>query len=194
MQTLGKNNFDLIRLLAAIQVVLFHFIEHFDISDLTIVKKLLSPFAGVPIFFFISGMLISAAWERNTEIKVYAKNRFLRVFPALWVCIMVSVVSLFIFYDAGLLFSKFRPLVIWIFGQATFFQMWNPEFLRGYGIGVVNGSLWTIAVELSFYCFIPVIYFLTRSNLRRRRNLLAAIIILSFTLNYLLESGNLIHD
>ncbi len=44
--------------------------------------------------------------------------------------------------------------------KISFLQFYNPDFMRNYGDGVLNGSLWTITVELQFYILIPIIYFL----------------------------------
>lgn len=78
-----SNNFDIIRLFAALQVVIVHLIEHFHADSLTWFISLIAIFPGVPIFFFISGFLISAAWERNPDVKVFALNRIYRIFTGL---------------------------------------------------------------------------------------------------------------
>ena len=134
-----SNNFDIIRLFAALQVVIVHLIEHFHAGSLTWFSKLIAIFPGVPIFFFISGFLISAAWERNPDLKVFALNRIYRIFPGLWICVLFSAVTL-VFYDFSLMSDNLSTFFFWTLTQATIFQAWNPAFLRGYGIGVVNGS------------------------------------------------------
>ena len=151
-----KNNFDLIRILAALQVAIVHGLYHFDIDKInSTYSYILSYFPGVPIFFVVSGFLISASWERNRDARSYLTNRFLRIYPGLWACFLVSLVSIFVFYDP--VFSA-KEMIGWIAGQLTIVQFFNPDFLRGYGVGVVNGSLWTIPVELQFYLVLPFIY------------------------------------
>src|SRR5512143_1999532 len=57
------NNFDLIRLLAALQVAFHHLIQQLKIEPSGIIFssifKITSLFPGVPVFFFVSGFLIS---------------------------------------------------------------------------------------------------------------------------------------
>lgn len=148
------NNFDLIRLLAAMQVALGHSISHLDIN---IYIPLLQYFPGVPIFFFVSGFLISLSYERSASFSIYSKNRFLRIYPALWVCLILSLVSVVL---AGYEIPINLGLLKWLVAQLTWGQFYNPQFLRDYGVGVLNGSLWTIPVEISFYLIFPLICFL----------------------------------
>lgn len=136
---------------------------------------------GVPAFFFISGLLVCAAYERTRQLGnfVFFKNRMLRIYPALWVCVAVS--SSVVLISGYLSTQKFSisHFIFWVFGQATIFQFYNPEFMRSFGVGVLNGALWTIAVELQFYILTPLLYFL----LVRCRGWLALIFVLSLTLN-----------
>lgn len=151
------NNFDFIRLLAALQVVFLHTVHHLSIPVNEEFISFISLFPGVPIFFLLSGFLISASYEKSgSNIRRYFENRILRIFPALWICFIVSIVSVFIFYK---LEAQTTDFLIWSLAQLSFVQFYNPDFLRDYGVGVLNGSLWTITVELQFYIAIPVLYF-----------------------------------
>lgn len=48
--------------------------------------------------------------------------------------------------------------IVWVVAQLSFFQYYNPDFLRGFGVGVLNGSLWTIAILLQFFLVSVVIF------------------------------------
>lgn len=157
---LKHNNFDLLRLFAATQVVLSHAAAHLE-PRLQPYIAWLAYFPGVPIFFFISGFLISAAWERHPKLRTFAGNRFLRICPALWVAFFFSVAMLAVAYPEAFRLGGFLKVLLWAVAQLTLGQDWNPDFLRGFGVGALNGSLWTIPVEISFYVAIPILYWLS---------------------------------
>lgn len=150
----ASNNFDLIRLLAATQVLLYHVLEHLLPGRFERFAELISLFPGVPVFFVTSGFLIAGAWRRSPHARGYFRNRALRIYPALWVCFGVSVLVVLLVFDAPL---PPGPFALWSAAQLSVAQFWNPEFLRPYGVGVLNGSLWTIPVELQFYVVLPLL-------------------------------------
>ena len=153
-----NNNFDLIRLIAAFQVLLWHGAEHLKVfKGLYGFFVLLYQFPGVPIFFTISGFLISYSLERNNfDLKKYFKNRALRIFPALWVCTIFTAILLFSFGKIYIL----KDFFTWFFAQITFFQFYASPSLKNWGVGHPNGSLWSIAIELQFYLVLPIILYL----------------------------------
>ena len=162
------NNFDLLRLIAALQVVVEHVIEHFlPASRLPAWDWVLQAFPGVPVFFMISGFLISLSFERSKELRIYVQNRMLRIFPALWVCLLVTVIGFMLLGGVRLTEVPFGQLLAWAGAQITVGQFYNAPWLRGYGSGVMNGSLWTIPVELQFYALVPIIYGIFRLKQRR---------------------------
>ena len=158
-----QNNFDFIRLFAAFQVVILHMNGHLKIVSpgnwWQILLECIRPFPGVPIFFTISGFLIFASYDRNQSIREYFKNRFLRIYPLIFVSTIITTILLIIFSNGRL---SFKGLGIWFFGQVTLFQYYTPDALRYFGVGNPNGALWTIPVELEFYLLVPILYFLNK--------------------------------
>ena len=161
MTSLRRNNFDLLRVAAALQVVQLHATEHLHVVLGPVgqaVNGVLGLFPGVPIFFVVSGFLISQSYERSPDIRAYARNRALRIYPALWTCFGVSLVLLAGFGALTRSFVASPSFWAWIASQLTIVQFFNPDALRTFGVGVVNGSLWTIPVELEFYILLPLLY------------------------------------
>lgn len=159
------NNFDLLRLLAAMQVVVFHTSTRFDLS-LGPFEQLVNAFPGVPIFFVISGFLISASFERSKSLYRYGKNRALRIFPALWACIwLTAAVAIGLGFDL----LNLKGLV-WLLAQ-MFGLIYTPGVLAEFGFGSYNGALWTIPVELQFYIILPIVYWLIPNDFKRTKYL-----------------------
>ena len=151
-----KNNFNLIRLFAALQVAIVHSASYLDINLQFL--QFLNLFPGVPIFFFISGYLIIKSFRNNYKLKNFFYNRILRIYPGLYFCFFITVISIIISQYLKNIDINYYQLFIWLVTQLSFFQIYNPDFLRGYGVGVVNGSLWTISVEIQFYLLTFFIY------------------------------------
>lgn len=153
------NNFNLIRIFAAFQVALSHSVSHLEIK-MPAGFSILSLFPGVPIFFTVSGFLISNSFYRNPKWKEYFINRIVRIFPGLWVCFLTLLFGLFV--TGVLSIDSFNSSYFWrwVSAQVSFFQFYTPDFLRSWGVGTPNGSLWTIPVEIQFYIFLPFIYFI----------------------------------
>lgn len=154
MADIRENNINLLRLVAATQVMLGHVLTLTPGAHLVTFNHLLGYLPGVPIFFFLSGFLITGSWTRHSDLREYALHRVLRIYPALWVALVVSSMALLILYSVPVS-QHCGIFAMWILAQCSLLQSWNPEFLRGYGTGVVNGSLWTIPLELLFYAATP---------------------------------------
>lgn len=156
------NNFNIIRLLAALQVAHYHVVSIYTekISEAHIlIVKFLGLFPGVPIFFFISGFLISRSWENSGSAKAYFVKRAARIEPALIASVLFALLLTWMSgYFSNNPEASFLNILEVLVAKTTILQFYNPEFLRGYGDGVLNGSLWTITVELQFYILLPIIY------------------------------------
>jgi peptidoglycan/LPS O-acetylase OafA/YrhL len=57
-------------------VAMLHSIEHLEVP-VGRYELLIAYVPGVPAFFFISGFLISASWERNPDIRTFSDGQVL---------------------------------------------------------------------------------------------------------------------
>lgn len=183
--TVRNNNFDLIRLIAAAQVVFIHAVGHTPVLDsspwwLARLLDWVILFPGVATFFVISGYLIPQSYERlKDQPKTYFMRRIRRIYPALLVCLAVSLIllGLFGFLTKDVLSS---PLFwSWLLGQVTVGQFYNLEAFRGFGVGAVNGALWTISVEIQYYLVVPLVHLL-----RRNQRVGDALLVLTFIMSF----------
>ena len=154
---LHKNNlFDAVRLYAALQVMLSHGSAYLGIDIPPPVSFIFNMFPGVPVFFSISGFLVGLSFLRmRANYALYIWHRMVRIYPALLACLLITCLLLVFSGKDSFLFSFGG--ILWLVCQSTFLQFYNPGELRDFGIGVVNGSLWTIPVELQFYVVLPFI-------------------------------------
>lgn len=184
------NNFDLIRFFAAFQVVYGHSLTHLKIENYFVhfFYGFLKYFPGVPIFFTVSGFLIFWAYDRNPNIKKYALNRVLRLYPALYVCLIITI-ALLLYNSSGNLLNN-QTFYTWLVAQLTVLQFYTPDTLRFWGVGTPNGSLWTIAVEVQYYILVPLIFLIMRKMKKWLvlLFLILASILANFTLNLMPEN------
>ncbi len=151
-----QNNFDIVRLFAAFQVFFMHSIGYLHINNIQyFIIDFFELFPGVPIFFVISGFLISASLEKSKSLKQYFLNRFLRIYPALWISIIVAIIAMLLFYDVNV---GFVNITKWIMAQATILQFYHNDVFDSYGMGNLNGALWTLSIELQFYILLALVY------------------------------------
>ncbi|MDV7393506.1 acyltransferase family protein, partial [Arthrospira platensis SPKY1] len=83
---------------------------------------------GVAIFFVLSGYLLALSWERKPSMVAFARNRVLRIYPALVVLCALSVCLL------GPTLTRL-PLA----------EYWTHSMTRGYW---VTASAWQVAYPL----------------------------------------------
>ena len=160
-----KNNcFNFIRLLAAFEVFVGHASEHLEIPLHPIVYEIWYSFRGVPVLFILSGFLIWNSLLKPQDFKTYCKKRIFRLCPELVGGVAINAVIILLIYQGSIKITEF---CLFIAAQATIFQFWTPSCLRGYGVGVPNGSLWTIGVMVQSYIIIYILH--TRIYKQKRR-------------------------
>lgn len=143
------NNFDYIRIIIATVILLGHFLGHFRIDN-PIIYKIAYIVRGVPLFFCLSGFLVARSVERY-PLKEFWMRRFFRIFPALWVCVLLNL--MIIIFGAGF-YPTIKEIILYLVTQLTVFHFYTGSWLSQYGVGVPNGALWTITVDIQFYILV----------------------------------------
>lgn len=154
-----NNNFDLIRLMAALQVLVGHTITHFGLptDHIATVLDYVRMFPGVPIFFLLSGYLIFASAGRGGSILAYAWRRATRIYPGLWASLIVTIGVLWAFRYLTPANIGAPALWSWVAAVGSIAQFWDHRFFADWANGGVNGALWTLTVELQFYIVAPIL-------------------------------------
>ncbi|MBP2706430.1 acyltransferase [Microbispora sp. RL4-1S] len=174
------NAFNLLRLLGALAVIVEHsWVLSGHGSPLYPASGIGVGGIGVGVFFLISGYLISESWLSDPSPRRYAVRRALRIYPAYLVVIVASVLILgpiATTLPVGDYFSRWGTWSYLIRGLTVFPVGYElPGLFEGLPYPrAVNGSLWTIPVEV--LCYIGVAL-LGRWGLLRRRAVLVALIV-----------------
>jgi peptidoglycan/LPS O-acetylase OafA/YrhL len=156
------NSFDLLRLVAATLVVVFHGWPLTGGADPTSDTTGITLGAlGLLVFFAISGYLICGSWLREPVARRYAVKRALRIMPALLVgAFVVAFVlgPLVTSVSARDYFGDPGPYSY--VGKQFFLDTFNTRlpgvFESNPYPDVVNGSLWTIPLEVSCYAALAI--------------------------------------
>ena len=157
------NGLNLIRLVLASLVIVWH---SYPLTGTGIGYAPLRQLAEeVPVdgFFAISGFLIAGSWLRNPDARSYVSARFLRIFPAFWVCLVVTA---FVIAPLAIWLSSAEKMPANYVGNAFEYIVKNSS-LRIYEWSIAgtphsapfpdawNGSLWTLRWE--FLCYVGVL-------------------------------------
>lgn len=176
-----RNNFDALRIAAALMVLFGHGYVLSGLGDLEPVARTtgVGGFGevGVSIFFVISGFLVSASWDRLPDFKAFMAARLLRIVPGLAVAVMLSAFVLGPLVSILPASGYFAAPQTWLYPLRNILLYPVTYALPGVFGGlpfpdVVNGSLWTLRLEFSCYLLTPVLWLFVRR--RRSFALLAA--------------------
>lgn len=165
-----RNNFDLLRLVAAADVMALHVYDLSAQPSLSWLHTVDTKLA-VCTFFIISGYLVFQSFESDPRLGVYAEKRVRRIAPAYVVVILLSV-----------LMGSWVTTLPWAdyWGEDTlkylvanlaflnFLQPGLPGVFADHPFTAVNGALWTIKVEIMFYMAVPALVWMAHRWGRQR--------------------------
>ena len=153
-----KNNFNLVRLLAACLVMAGHMGSIIGGPVPTLGSQGLHA-VGVETLFIMGGYLIATSWKNDPHLGRFFLRRFLRLWPPF------AVMVLLLAFVGGPLLSSLGP--------AGYFQSWWTDWLKNLRFCIVyaqpgvfennpmplvsNGSIWTMPVEAAAYVLTPLL-------------------------------------
>jgi peptidoglycan/LPS O-acetylase OafA/YrhL len=161
---------DIARGIAALSVFLYHEKGALDNSIPILAKIAQFGDLGVPLFFVISGYVITASAEvvirKKQSSNSFLKRRFLRIYPPFWISIFVVVSMPYIISAISSLKSGIYQLpeqrylaltnMDWaqLISLTKIFMSENKD-LQGQ-FNEINSVYWTLAIEFQFYLCIYV--------------------------------------
>ncbi len=140
-------------------------------------------------FFVLSGFLITRSYETASSAFVYLWHRFLRIFPAFWICLIATAFGfapLAYLFQHGALAGFFAgPDSPWSYVATNALLVIRQPGIRGLLATLpapltFNGSLWTLLYE--FCCYLVVAIFGLAGLIKRAPALLALVSLCAFLL------------
>lgn len=193
----NANSYNLLRLLAALSVVISH---SFLVTGGESVAEPLEHSTGYPLgahavhlFFFLSGLMVSASFERSSSLTSFIMGRFLRIYPGL------VAVTLFVMVFSGLLITTAPASSYWNIDSLGLYFVKNM-YLAGAGAilpGVfetnavpneINAPLWTLKHEVICYALLAIVLTLAHRLLPktgRERTLLGLCLLLTVAVAFI---------
>jgi peptidoglycan/LPS O-acetylase OafA/YrhL len=158
------NNFNLIRLMAALSVLFSHSVAvlglpssrefFFDHLGLSLAEM------AVDVFFVTSGFLVAGSLVNRGDVIAFLWARALRIYPAIWVMLILTV---FVLAPA---LTMLPPADYFASPKTHDYFVKCATLIGGvrYSLpgvfetmplhGEFNGSLWTLPIELRLYCYL----------------------------------------
>lgn len=141
-QNANRNiHVDKLRAIAALGVVTVHFFQTYSNNEFISKYYPIAEIGkhGVPVFFALSGYLLTNRNSINQSIRVFAVKRFLRIYPAYFICLAI-------------LCAITKPSFVQILTHIFLVHM-----IFGVTFGAINYPFWSLSVETFYYVFIPLL-------------------------------------
>ena len=153
------NNFDAVRLIAALTVVASHHCVVAGIPEPSVFGPISLGAAAVLVFFAVSGYLVASSWLADPVVWRFVARRFLRIWPA-YVAVVVAICVAFAIADPRPLAPTAAEMYAW---KHLTLQRFDWAFFPALADPRMNAPLWTIEFEIRCY----VLFVLLAALLRR---------------------------
>ncbi|WP_395023953.1 acyltransferase family protein [Comamonas odontotermitis] len=148
------NNFDALRLFAALSVLYSHQFPLTATTPPAWMNVAMIGGAAVMAFFVISGYLVTLSWWAQPRLLPFAAKRVLRIWPALTAVVLLALFVLGPVFTKVPLHDYWQNAVTWDYLRNIALQIRFslPGVFTDHPLpNSINGSLWTIPIEVSCY-------------------------------------------
>jgi len=157
------NNFDAIRIVAAFTVLYSHQFALTGRPEPSFFGMHSWGGISVIVFFVVSGFLVTGSWYNDPNVLRFGARRFLRLWPALTTVVVLTAYGLGAWVTTLPLGEYWKHQATWDYLHTLRMQIYYvlPGVFESnpYAHGV-NGSLWTIPLEVRCYVVLAIAGFL----------------------------------
>ena len=167
----ADNNFNLLRLVFALMVAVYHAVVLPGVEAWAPAETQLAVLAelGVQGFFVLSGYLVFASLERSASLKIYAEKRVRRLYPAYASVVIACALSALAFSpEARANLAAVGAYLGWNLVFLNFMALDIPGVFETNRFSVINGALWTLKIEVMFYLVLPALAIVLKQAGRHR--------------------------
>jgi peptidoglycan/LPS O-acetylase OafA/YrhL len=179
-----KNNFDFLRLLFASLVIFSHSFSLTKNNEILLcITNNQADFGSlsVDVFFIISGYLILNSLKFSKSPANYLYKRCLRLFPALFFMLLVSLLILILVYTGENIFRQ-NDFYSYLPNNLSLYRIqYNVQnvFENNPYPRAINGSLWSLPYEFTMYLFLLLLY-----PFRNNRKIVLSVLVISFIISF----------
>lgn len=156
----ASNCFDLLRYFFAFSLILVHFCTLTETPQFWFITG----GTRVKAFFIITGFLVLYSILRSRTLKDYFEKRIRRIVPAYFACITLCLLigmcmtdlPLSDFLTDGRTWKYYISNLLFL----NFLQPELPGVFQGHAMTAMDGSLWSMKVEVCFYLVLPLLVWL----------------------------------
>lgn len=151
-----ENGFTALRILCALIVVYEHFIILTNFSFVSLELRGIA----VKIFFILSGFWVTRSFFTSETLKIFYIKRIKKIFP-FYLFVVFAAAIFFVFFSTLDASSYFKDKGFWkyLIANISTLNFLHPGLPGVFNGEPINGSLWTIKIELGFYIILPIIVF-----------------------------------
>ncbi|SDF47596.1 Peptidoglycan/LPS O-acetylase OafA/YrhL, contains acyltransferase and SGNH-hydrolase domains [Massilia sp. PDC64] len=155
------NEIDLLRFLAALSVVFFHYAYRGPAGGFSAMPyPLLAPvaeygFLGVELFFMISGFVVLMTAAASARLRDFCISRVVRLYPAFWTCCTLTFLA-----SVALAVPRNVTFVQYVVNLTMVADLFRVPLLEG--------AYWSLLVEIRFYALVAALLIIGKIHQAQR--------------------------